>query len=1026
MTISMGQLQERIAGMFPDAEQVSDLVIRFTKRMEGRPYAVYYFDIAQELPNTHEALTRYQDQVIGSHYFEGKKSLQWSNYLYFITSRERLVSEEVINAKELIERDRNYARKFVIPEEDIERVLTPLSIMAVEGAPQAGILSVWSEILEGANLDRVIFSDDDLPSRLRIIESSSIQAGSRSAMSIPAKEAVSLPFIRSMTLKKYRYFPVQREFNCVDVNLIFGLNGSGKTSLLEAIELFYCGRHKRNPDANPLYTLNFVFSDGSSETVNGSRKPKIFRDRNLAWYGRPEIKTNNLYQGFSQFNFLDTDAAVGLSASTSHIEGDLSKLLVGAEASKTWQSIKRVTEEIAKKLKGMHPLKLQLEGEQAHVGKQITEASSVRQESDSIRDRLNVMLGRAGWIGIQVDNDTFCAMLIEPLAELVSIAYQVTEMEWIASPVSIEGVAAYCRDTQRAIDQAKVDLDRLKSVRKKERDIENKIARDRKAADLASQAGRFLESGLVARAEELSRLQSDVAKLSGWFAGFDKDSLGAVPSINREGSVAYLKESVSKKRSSEEASLADAKKEYREFSELRDQSLNLAQQLREIAVKILQGTSKPDECPLCHTQFGTGELEKHISVGVDEHLEALGRTLLARVREQEEVLRAILTLETVAGFLMKFCERANLADDISVRSVLGEVSNANRMLAASEERLKVLSSEVHSLKSQGISIEQLEQIVDGLKELGYSLNALSGDDLNRLLLTINQSEKELSENLVNYRKELGDLRRAVVVSLGTTDSEDRNLEVIFSELRERLTETEAVQGKLGKFASLFPWPIGKPLGELIVEAGSIRKVAAELQVALSKEAQAKTSYTESIERKEQIGKQLMELLPRIERLQKAHSVLEELQHNHSLNSAMQSALGENRTAIETIFSQIHSPAEFRGLGSTWLTLIRKSGGEAKLTEISSGQRSAFALSVFLAQNAKVKMAPPLILVDDPIAHVDDMNSLSFLDYLREVAINGTRQIFFATANDKLAALFERKFEFLGPERFQKINLTRNV
>ena len=72
------------------------------------------------------------------------------------------------------------------------------------------------------------------------------------------------------------------------------------------------------------------------------------------------------------------------------------------------------------------------------------------------------------------------------------------------------------------------------------------------------------------------------------------------------------------------------------------------------------------------------------------------------------------------------------------------------------------------------------------------------------------------------------------------------------------------------------------------------------------------------------------------------------------------------------------------------------------------------------------MAPPVILIDDPIAHVDDMNSLSFLDYLREVAVQEQRQIFFATASDKLAALFQRKFDFLGEEGFRRLNLTRNV
>ena len=149
--------------------------------------------------------------------------------------------------------------------------------------------------------------------------------------------------------------------------------------------------------------------------------------------------------------------------------------------------------------------------------------------------------------------------------------------------------------------------------------------------------------------------------------------------------------------------------------------------------------------------------------------------------------------------------------------------------------------------------------------------------------------------------------------------------------------------------------------------------------------------------------------------------------NHSLSDAMESTLQENRASIEAIFARIHSPAEFRGLGSKVTTLIRKANDEeAELSQISTGQRSAFALSIFLAQNAQLTAAPPVILIDDPIAHVDDLNSLSFLDYLRDIALTGSRQIFFATANDKLATLFERKFDFLGSEGFRRFDLRRDA
>ncbi len=58
-----------------------------------------------------------------------------------------------------------------------------------------------------------------------------------------------------------------------------------------------------------------------------------------------------------------------------------------------------------------------------------------------------------------------------------------------------------------------------------------------------------------------------------------------------------------------------------------------------------------------------------------------------------------------------------------------------------------------------------------------------------------------------------------------------------------------------------------------------------------------------------------------------------------LSEAMEYALQENRESIEAIFARIHSPAEFRGLGTQLATLIRKENGQVSaLSQISTGQR----------------------------------------------------------------------------------------
>ena len=80
--------------------------------------------------------------------------------------------------------------------------------------------------------------------------------------------------------------------------------------------------------------------------------------------------------------------------------------------------------------------------------------------------------------------------------------------------------------------------------------------------------------------------------------------------------------------------------------------------------------------------------------------------------------------------------------------------------------------------------------------------------------------------------------------------------------------------------------------------------------------------------------------------------------------------------------------------------------------------------MFLAMNAQVKDGPRLILLDDPISHIDDLNALSFMDYLRNLVLKSNRQIFFTTADERVAGWFAHKFGFLGDD-FRTIELTRS-
>lgn len=1027
MSLSISKLRERVAARFPDVEQVDDSIIRFTRKAGEAPFAVYYFDVAEDLPRTQEMLTKYQDRVVGSNYFEGAKSLQWSNYLYFVTSADRLASSQVRQAKDLIERDRSYARKFVISEDELDFVLVPPTVVSADATPRTNVLSVWIDYLVKAGLDRAILSNDDLPTRLALIESSSSKPSAVKQTPQRRTEVKAVPFIRSLQLKEFREFPLLRNFRFGAVNLIFGANGTGKTSLLEAIELFYCGRNNRNPGLPLRYELIAVLADDRTEKATNNRGLQLFRDRNLAWYGQAEVKTSNLYQSFAQFNFLDTDAAVSLSESTSHMEEDLSKLLVGPDASKTWRDIERVHDAVVGRLRELRPLELQINEELAVLVQRLKDNAQITQESDSIRARLEGVVLRIGWSTPQGEKERFAGSLLEALAELVPLAQQAAVLGWVESPVSSDSLVKYSHQAKVISEKAEVNLARLELSRKNQARAAEASKRGREALELAKQAKHLIDANLPIRAADISKQQSKVATYSAWLASLDADALGASSTGSLDVALATYHDTAVSWRLVSEGSLVSAQNEHSNFTKLRDQSLNLAQELRQVAARILRSSPKPDECPLCHTQFGPGELATHMSVGVDEHLEALGQPLISKLRESESAVRDARAAEVVSGWLIKFCERAGLSTDIRVRTVLAEVENANRTLAEAQAQLEALNKEVLALESQGLSMERLEEILARLHELAYPLAESTREAANQLHTMIEQDLAALSRTLETEMKQGDKLEQSLKSLLGSEQSGVQEIRGALSQMKERIVVTESLIAKLSDFSPAYPWPGEKPLAELVVEAESVRKVAAELQTTLGNEKQAKATYTESILRKEELEKRLKELGPRIKRFTEAQIALDKLQKEHSLTDAMKVALQHNRVAIEAIFSRIHSPAEFRGLGSDLATLVRRTNGrDVTLSQISTGQRAAFALSIFLAQNARLSVGPAVVLIDDPIAHVDDLNSLSFLDFLREIALTGRRQIFFATANDKLATLFERKFDFLGKEGFRRFNLMREA
>jgi ABC-type cobalamin/Fe3+-siderophores transport system ATPase subunit len=493
-----------------------------------------------------------------------------------------------------------------------------------------------------------------------------------------------------------------------------------------------------------------------------------------------------------------------------------------------------------------------------------------------------------------------------------------------------------------------------------------------------------------------------------------------------EKTVKEFHELATAKRAELETDLRGARAELTGLQAVRERSTNLAEELRQIAIQFLNARHDDTECPLCHTRFAPGELLAHITKEIDSGLGRSHQDLLARLRQFEEAYQPAVASETAAIAFVSFCARTNLSVETSLRKAMQLINQARDVLASITSQLDVVEQILTGLETQGLNWKDLEPTKIELVKRRFPLANTTHDEIRVLQDQIDQVLNEQTQILADTTRE-SDTRKALIASLlGRNVDNVQDARRARSELDQLSVSVESLSAKLAAFDATFRIPMTKSSGELAVDAEAIRQVALELQATLRKEEEANSLRAQSGIKRQTLEQQLAQLRPRVKKLASAASVFQRLQRDYPLNEAMQAAIHENRKAIEAIFGQIHSPHEFSSLGQNVTSLVRTDGGDANLSEISTGQRSALGLSMFLAQNMKLRFAPPVILIDDPIAHVDDLNCLAFLDYLREIALTGRRQIFFSTANDKLASMFERKFDFLGPQDFRKIGLHREA
>ena len=1032
----MQAAREALTHLLVGLHDVDDSVVRGEKKLGEQTYAIAYVDFADEVVERSLHLRDFQERILADDFFDAPGDLRWNKYLYFVAGPNSKANPQFAVAKAAIEADKDYARKRVISQDDLESLLGgPKLFKAAEHGSTYDVLTDWRQRLSAAGLELLL----DAPTpRTTVVEKIAQRAagaasnGKQRVKELSAADTL-LATAKLLRLDVAAFRPIHngKGYDFGDVTLLVGANGSGKTSLLEAVEYFYCGNNRRSTAGGPVRLKGKLLPGAGGSTVELSSTgdgPRI-KARNLAWYNRKEHNVVDIVDNFSLYNFLDTDAAYRLSGKLKpdDITTELSRLLVGSSAATTFDYLQKIRADADKAWDKAQRRADGLQAELTIFERRLKELQGKPSTARTLTDAYRAALAGLGWkrpieAGVPTPNEgqELLAALahVQALASLGAAARTIKDVEFRSAQLEAAVSRARPVETQLAshVGDEKRLVSKIDELEANVRNFDRWIAYE--SAGFHDVRRRYKSTREVS--EQLA------TRLGGMVAG-------DLPQVPQKYASLQLQDAVhaaGEAATSAHVRFTRAQQALDLHGRVASTRAAAAAKLKEAAKEALKSSENPDMCPVCRTVHANGALMhliEELTSGPETTLEVKGLAESLRLAEGEanEAQRWAGAVE----LCQKLAAQMQLKGT-TPKEVLEEIVGLRERANQAQLELQLVNKEGQDLREEGFSSNEADLLwgrMSGLFDL--EPDNLTADIASAERNRQSESVEANRRALVECRRNIEALARSILGFAQPVDLDGwvTRVEVIgtFASLVALQDEFLAATSNAAGLRSYLDVEDDVPLVEVqarIAAVASAFKQADEASRSDSESSAEQRDLPKKIQDwKLSLGKYRNEETA----LHEAGKVLDDLIESASLENATREALDAIGDQINEAFSRIHSPREYEYVGSPDVLLQTADGHEPRtLDQVSTGQRAAFALSIFLARNRTASSAPPILLVDDPIAHIDDLNALSFLDYLRDLAVNSGRQIFFATADTRVASLFSKKFSFLG-KSFKTISLVRS-
>lgn len=971
-----------------------------------------------------------QSSLLGKDFFLEETSLRWNYYLYFVYVGKDLPKGVDKNA---IEADTHYARKRFVSLDELDGLLK-LTDYGNQDKELPDPESEWLDILAPIGLSGCLQIDKYSASVSSFIENSTpignINDFEKFTGTTELQEDLNIVSIKELFTQNYRkeIFGDKMHTPFKRFNLIEGENGTGKSSIIDALEFALTGSIKRLTDSNGVH-------DGGVSYVNTATKAHenmVFRsngspnikDREQAWYNTPKTKVNpSISEKFGQMNRFSIESVFSLVNSQCRdkdgaIQNSITTLCFGESLAlmqkNWWEYKKRFATEQNRNQKALKETKTD---QSLNLNRIRTLQAEIQARQVDISQIYYDLFGDTPKDEDYKKLEDIYRRYTNEIAAFTAISHSLSfaQLEQLDTQQKDDVVALTKKTDQYKSQQAlyqkkQTDYTTNESEMQKltmQTSLYSDLLRDAKDLTRQLASSNISEDKIDNMITEGMTLKSRFEYLKNnykqFWGSYSEREILFMPQIEtrlqefRKG-ILEFKENIIGLTNRERA--LEAEKSSAE------QNMNRIQKLQTELIQYGQtivAENNLSDCPLCGQPYGNvkalqakiKELIQRCSTPAQGQLSSLLEELLSIQMKLRNSEKEVKRLENEEKFfkeltaVLQLCGQVlNMQNCKQVKDILALLEDAESQNNQSLHILDSIQSDITTLKNRfsniGIPISPLNYYIE------VSETALS---------TFPQQVKELTEKQNSLSAEILEIKAFILENADLEES-----------LRKAMHESQRLTKILAAAKTLLSAKmVITPDTDLLILKNNLLKLEGVVKViAENSEINVITNKLKQLEE---------DVLKQEAYLKRCDTAVDALNKMKTLSDYSQSFIDDNLQQIAILFKKLHLPPEFADLKRVddEIVICRPNSEDfVHINQMSMGQRTSLALAILFQMHIMGKSTPRILLLDEPISNLDDVHIMNMVDMLRELTLNGA-QVFITTASNEIARYLERKFAFMQGE-----------